>query len=91
MASNNETMSTNNNTSEVSLTEEEIKKIKVCPLHSQPYMNPGGIWYAPNSFGYSTYSPGCNGCVHGERDIAAGLWMSGFGVESLKTDSSSSK
>lgn len=60
-------------------TEEEIAKIKKCGLHGHMYTNPGGLWYAPNSFGYSTYSPPCNGCKMGCEDRDRGLWMSGFG------------
>ena len=59
-------------------TEEEVKKIKECPLHANMYINPGGLWYSANSSGYSTYSPPCNGCKMGCEDRDRGLWMSGF-------------
>jgi hypothetical protein len=51
--------------------------VEDCELHGP--MQGGGLWYAPNSFGYSTFSPPCNGCADGQKDAAAGLWMSGFG------------
>lgn len=57
-----------------------------CELHGP--MRGGGLWYAPNSSGYSTFSPPCNGCADGQRDSAAGLWMSGFGVGGLAAASS---
>lgn len=47
----------------IKYTEEEVKKIKKCPLHGYMYTNPGGLWYSANSSGmYSTYAPMCNGC-----------------------------
>jgi hypothetical protein len=52
-------------------------RVEDCELHGP--MQGGGLWYAPNSFGYSTFSPPCNGCADGQKDAAAGLWMSGFG------------
>jgi hypothetical protein len=52
-------------------------RVEDCELHGP--MQGGGLWYAPNSFGYSTFSPPCNGCRDGQRDAEAGLWMSGFG------------
>ena len=59
-------------------TAEQVAKIKKCPLHARKLE--GGLWYAPNSFGYSTCSPGCNACAMGEEDRTKGLWMSGWGV-----------
>lgn len=56
---------------------EEEPRVEDCELHGP--MRGGGLWYAPNSSGYSTTSPPCNGCADGQRDHAAGLWMSGFG------------
>ncbi len=59
-------------------TQDEVTKIKECPLHGYPFMNPGCLWYSPNSSGYSTYSPPCNGCKIGEKEHMDGLWMTGF-------------
>jgi hypothetical protein len=59
--------------------EAEEPREEDCALHG-PMMK-GGLWYSPNSFGYSTTSPPCNGCVAGQRDAAAGIWMSGFGAK----------
>jgi ADP-ribose pyrophosphatase len=59
------------------LTQTDKDMILRCPLHAQPRINPGGLWYAPNDMGYSTYSPPCNGCKDGQAE--SHLWMSGFG------------
>ena len=61
---------------EEGLTEEEKEHILSCPLHGQPRKNPGGLWYTPNSMGYSTYSPPCNGCKDGQAE--SHLWMSKY-------------
>ncbi len=60
-------------------TPEQLEKIKKCPLHHR-MLQGCGLWYSPNNFGYSTWSPGCNACAMGHRDRERGLWMSGWGV-----------
>lgn len=66
-------------------------RVEDCSLHQNMQSSPssqggGSLTYAPNNFGYSTFSPPCNGCELGERDLARGLWMSGFGVQSKRAD-----
>lgn len=60
-------------------SQEDKDKILRCPLHATPRINPGGLWYAPNDMGYSTFSPPCNGCKDGQAERH--LWMSGFGYD----------
>jgi len=63
----------------------EEPRVADCELHgpmernNDPSKGGGALWYSPNNFGYSMYSPPCNGCKMGQRDAAKGLWMSGFG------------
>ena len=61
---------------EEGLTEEEKEQILGCSLHGYPRKNPNGLWYTPNSTGYSTYSPPCNGCKDGQAE--SHLWMSKY-------------